>query len=123
MHPDQSNLEAPLLRHKVSSTPTGTTREHVLFLSTLLDALLAGVQWSFALSLVSHLLAGFLVYRNIAKRRASVFRKQVDTREREGSDVPACFLALNASSSSSKSFFSFLGAFKGLTLPPAVPWW
>lgn len=35
-------------------------------------------------------------------------------------DVPAAFLALNAISSSSMSFFSFLGAFNGLTLPPGL---
>lgn len=35
----------------------------LLFLSTLLDALLAGVQWSFALGFVGHFLSGFGICR------------------------------------------------------------
>lgn len=81
-----------------------------LFLSTLLDPLLSCVQWSFAFSLVRHFLACFGIWdRELGMLKLSLVMKGM---------LPACCFALNASSSSSRSFFSFFGAFNGLTLPP-----
>lgn len=81
-----------------------------LFLSTLLDALLTSVQRPLALCLFGHVFSSLCIWK---QRSASV-----DMRLERGATVPAACLALNATSSSSMSFLSFLGAFRGLTLPP-----
>ena len=53
-------------------------------------------------------------------RAFSSAKRQSQTGKGCGRAVPAAFLALNAISSSSMSFLSFFGAFKGLTFPPVT---
>jgi hypothetical protein len=85
-------------------------RPCILFLSTLLDALLTSVQWPFALCLLGHFFLCLRIY--------TACQWLVEGESGLERIVPAACFALNAISSSSMSFFSFFGAFKGLTLPP-----
>lgn len=95
--------------------PPGPNRT-VSFLAALLDALIARVHGALATSLCCHLLACLLVcwYRLLAsgQHHGVGFRSGRDA-------VPAFFFSRWARSSSSRSFFSFLAAFRGLTLPPS----
>lgn len=97
-----------------------------LLLAALFDALRASIHGAFAARLSRHVLARLLVCGGSMLVAVSVPTQPSlyvaeTARERVRRAAPARFFSMNALSSSSSSFFSFLAAFKGLTLPPAYP--
>jgi len=84
------------------------------FLATLLDPLVAGIQGAFALCLVCHLLPRLLLCSEGHRQPGSL----AGVLFRSGLDIPSRFFCWKAASSSSRSFFSFLAALSGFTLPP-----
>lgn len=95
---------------RVRDQKTQALRRIDLFLSTLLYP--TSCQRTLAFCLVGHFFHRF----SICEIRVSMQPFQ----SIDGRRIPACCLALKAFSSSSISFFSFLGAFKGFALPPAM---
>ena len=80
------------------------------FLSGLLDTLLTSIHRSLPFGLFCHLFPCFGILIPCQSPHLAPGNNL--------SDSPACCLALKARSSSSRSAFSFFGAFRGLTLPP-----